>query len=122
MSVVFIDYTCEACVGEGCEVCGGHGIIGKCIPASELLPALKTLLHCLPFAEDMQIARRERRRITLRERRRITLRELSGLTGILPSRLSEIENARAEPTEGEQHSIRSALGLYEKMEDVCLPK
>lgn len=98
--MIFLDYIHEACNGEGCEECHGSGMVGEIISSSEAPVVAKQRLDLLPFALDMQAARREPR---------ITLRELSTATGIQASRLSEIEHAQLEPTVKEKIRIFKEL-------------
>ena len=98
--MIFIDYKHEACNGEGCPECDWSGTVGECLPKGKLPPEIQTMLDCLPFAGDMQDARRPHR---------ITLREVSQKTGIGAARLSEIEHAHVEPTAEEKNKIHEAL-------------
>lgn len=98
--MIFVDYIHTACDGEGCAECNGTGMVGKCITVDQAPPKIRTLLECLPFAEQMQDARRPHR---------IGLRKLAQLTGMTPSRMSEIEQAHTTPTDDEKTVIREAL-------------
>lgn len=108
MSPVFIDRKCPECDGKGhrghgamrwiCPTCNGMGSIGE---SREATPDEMKPYQLTEFGAWMQKAR-----IHVET----TYSRLAELTGIAPSRLSEIERGKGDPaTEDEKSAIRAHL-------------
>lgn len=86
--IAFYDGICPKCSGDGCNDCNGMGSVGWTGPAIEL-----------PKTQPTVWSRNLFRR---RGKARVSLRQLGEATGILPSRLSELEQGFPHvPTEDE---------------------
>lgn len=93
--MIFIDRKCHHCNGDGCLYCNGTGTTGDVIPSHDL---------SLPEPTDFGIKLKEWRLLS-----GVTLRELGAKTGILPSRLSDIETGIAHATREERGELKDVM-------------
>lgn len=93
--MIFIDRKCHHCNGDGCLYCNGTGTTGDVIPSHDL---------SLPEPTDFGIKLKKWRLLS-----GVTLREFCAKTGILPSRLSDIETGIVHATEEEIGKLNDVM-------------